>query len=251
MSKAKNKLSKRSTSIPNKALYSRVSYLYQAAVYLATITTPQHLKNKEESKNYDYTEADPESRIETNKLDLDDTNLKLKTILLSKNTSKIAEVEVGVSNHVKQENILFEVRRNHGDEDKKENFFSQDPHDTSKAHNLHSSLRLATTTLNSSRKLVSELRSVSLKTQIRLSPQIKHSICKSCSTILIDGLTCSNLIENKSKGSKKPWADILIKRCHVCDSVKRFPISTQKQERREARKRKKIFNEETQNGSRI
>src|SRR5450432_1459596 len=59
-----------------------------------------------------------------------------------------------------------------------------------------------------SRKLLSDLRSVSLKTQIRLSPAIKHTICKRCDIMLIEGSTCTNMVENRSKGGKKPWADV-------------------------------------------
>ena len=54
-----------------------------------------------------------------------------------------------------------------------------------------------------SRKLLSDLRAVSLKTQIRLSPAMKHTICKRCNSMLIDGYTCTLEIENRSKGGKE------------------------------------------------
>ncbi|EPE25530.1 RNAse P Rpr2/Rpp21/SNM1 subunit-containing protein [Glarea lozoyensis ATCC 20868] len=60
--------------------------------------------------------------------------------------------------------------------------------------------------------LVGDLKAVSLKAQIRMSPAMKQSMCKSCNSILIDGSTCSSEVENKSKGGKKPWADVLVRR---------------------------------------
>ncbi|RKF61368.1 putative rnase p rpr2 rpp21 subunit domain-containing protein [Erysiphe neolycopersici] len=242
MTKAKNKSSKRSTTIPNKILYSRVSYLYQAAVYLATIDTPHHLKNEKDMKdrnNHSKGDTGIENKATNSNLD---TNVNLNTAPISMIASNNA-VKVVASNHVKQRDILTEALLNDEMEEKDEKIISKDQDDINITHNLHPSLRLTTTTMNNSRRLVSEIRAVSLKTQIRLSPHIKHSICKSCSTILIDGSTCSNLVENKSKGGKKPWADVLIKKCYTCGSVKRFPISARRQERREVRKQKKLFNE--------
>jgi ribonuclease P protein subunit RPR2 len=86
--------------------------------------------------------------------------------------------------------------------------------------------------LSLSRKLLSDLRSVSLKTQIRLSASIKHSICKRCDTLLIDGSTCSNEIENRSRKGRKPWADVLVRTCKSCGSQRRFPVAVGRQKRR-------------------
>ncbi|POS84724.1 hypothetical protein EPUL_004530 [Erysiphe pulchra] len=262
MTKAKNKTSKRPTSIPNKIIYSRVSYLYQAAVYLATVSTPHYAKNneeeeeeeqKEKNRNNCYSKVDAglENKTTTTERDRD---VNLDAAPASVIASNFAVVDVVASNHGKQVDTLAEPLRNEGRrlDDKKEEKIISKHQDllTNGTHNLNSSFRLTTTTLNSSRRLASELRAVSLKTQIRLSPHVKHSICKTCSTILIDGSTCSNLIENNSKGGKKPWADILVKRCYTCDSVKRFPISAQRQERREVRKRKELLYGETSHGNR-
>lgn len=92
-----------------------------------------------------------------------------------------------------------------------------------------------------SRKLLSDLRSVSLKAQIRLSPTMKHTICRRCSTMLIDGSTCTSEIENKSKGGKKPWADILVRRCNSCGCEKRHPVAVERQLRRPYRQPKAIM----------
>ncbi|KAI1362619.1 RNAse P Rpr2/Rpp21/SNM1 subunit domain-containing protein [Xylaria arbuscula] len=86
--------------------------------------------------------------------------------------------------------------------------------------------------LNFTRHLLTELRATSLKSQIRLSPAIKHTICKYCDTILITGETSTVVVENKSKHGKKPWADVLVMKCNTCSRVKRFPIHGQRQKRR-------------------
>lgn len=83
--------------------------------------------------------------------------------------------------------------------------------------------------------LISHLRSVSLKGQIRLSPAMKHSICKRCDALLVPGSTSSARVENKSRGGKKAWADVLIVTCRSCNAVKRFPVAAKRQRRRPQR----------------
>ena len=75
-----------------------------------------------------------------------------------------------------------------------------------------------------SRYVLSQLRGVSLKGQIRLSPALKHSICKRCDMLLISGSTCSQAIINESSGGKKPWADVLVMNCLWCGTEKKFPV---------------------------
>lgn len=86
-----------------------------------------------------------------------------------------------------------------------------------------------------SRRLATDLRSVSLKTRIRLSPAVKRTICKYCDSVLIDGSTCTAFIENRSKGGRKPWADILVRRCHACKRERRFPIEAKRTKRKTER----------------
>ncbi|KAK3938397.1 ribonuclease P protein component 4 [Diplogelasinospora grovesii] len=86
-----------------------------------------------------------------------------------------------------------------------------------------------------SRRLATDLRNVSLKSRIRLTPAVKQTVCKYCDSILIDGESCNSLVENKSKGGKKPWADVLVRKCHMCGRERRYPVSTKRQKRRSER----------------
>jgi ribonuclease P protein subunit RPR2 len=90
------------------------------------------------------------------------------------------------------------------------------------------------------RRLISDLRHVSQKGTIRMSPEMKCSTCKYCDTVLIDGSTCSTKIENKSKCGKKPWADILVRKCNTCGFAKRFPVAAERQQRRPHRTPKTV-----------
>jgi ribonuclease P protein subunit RPR2 len=158
---AKAKASKGAGGVTNKALHSRVSFLYQAAAYLAT--------------------REPQRQNSSN----------------AERTGRHQDV-VSVPQTASQDNI-----------------------------------RLPSQAL--SRRCISNLRTVSLKTQIRLSPSMKHSICKRCDIMLIDGSTCVSEIENESKGGRKPWADVLVRRCKSCGYERRFPCEAKRQARRSHR----------------
>ncbi|KAK7536455.1 RNAse P Rpr2/Rpp21/SNM1 subunit domain-containing protein [Phyllosticta citribraziliensis] len=86
-----------------------------------------------------------------------------------------------------------------------------------------------------SHHLISHLQSVSRKTQIRLSQDVKRSICKRCSTVLIPGKTSTSRIENLSRGGRKPWADVLVIKCEVCETQKRFPVGAKRQPKKKDR----------------
>lgn len=86
-----------------------------------------------------------------------------------------------------------------------------------------------------SRQLISHLRGVSLKAQMRLAPSIKHAICKRCDTLLKDGSTLRTYVENKSHDRKKPWADVLVHECTQCGTIRRFPVGAKRQPRRQKR----------------
>lgn len=70
--------------------------------------------------------------------------------------------------------------------------------------------------------LLSSMRSVSQKAQIRLSRSIKRSVCRRCNALLIMNSTAE--IENASRGGRKPWADMLVVTCCQCGAVKRYPV---------------------------
>lgn len=83
--------------------------------------------------------------------------------------------------------------------------------------------------------LSSHMRSVAKRSQIRLSTNIKRSMCKTCSTPLLDGKTCSTRIENTSQGGKKAWADNEVIECLNCGAKKRFPIGATRQKKKKLR----------------
>lgn len=82
------------------------------------------------------------------------------------------------------------------------------------------------------RRLVTDMRSVSLKTRIRLSPAVKQTMCKYCDALLMEGQTCTTVVENRSKGGKKPWADMLVRKCHTCGLAKRHPLNSARQKKK-------------------
>ncbi|KAJ5110102.1 hypothetical protein N7532_002747 [Penicillium argentinense] len=81
---------------------------------------------------------------------------------------------------------------------------------------------------NLSRVYLSQMRGVSLKTLTRLPIPVKRSYCKRCDTPLTSGSTCVQEIQNSSRERKKPWADVLVVRCLVCGTEKRFPQTERK-----------------------
>ncbi|TVY45020.1 Ribonuclease P protein subunit [Lachnellula subtilissima] len=167
---AKAKAAKGTANVPNKILHSRVSYLYQAASYLAA--------------QQPHSESGPTQ--------------------YEKNTNKTP------SNH--PESI-----------------------ETNGAQHSSSTTTSEAAYRPAARRMISDLRSVTLKGQMRISPTMKHSICKKCDTLLIDASTCTNEVENKSKEGKKPWADVLVLRCYTCGLEKRFPVAAKRQKRRPKR----------------
>ncbi|TKA27519.1 hypothetical protein B0A50_04349 [Salinomyces thailandicus] len=83
--------------------------------------------------------------------------------------------------------------------------------------------------------LATHLRQVAQKSQIRLQTDIKRSMCKRCSTVLVEGKTSRQRIENLSKGRQKAHADVLVILCGVCGAEKRFPTNARRQMRKSER----------------
>ena len=86
-----------------------------------------------------------------------------------------------------------------------------------------------------SRQLLGHVRAVSLRSQIKLTPAVKHTICKRCNVLLTSGSTSTSYIENQSSGGRKPWADVLVTTCTACGASKRYPVGAKRQVRRESR----------------
>lgn len=84
-------------------------------------------------------------------------------------------------------------------------------------------------------QLGSDLHTVSRKAQLRLSIDLKRSMCKSCNAILVLGQTAVQTVENQSKGGRKPWADVLVISCKRCGSKRRMPVGMEKQSKKRDR----------------
>ncbi|KAK9458049.1 RNAse P Rpr2/Rpp21/SNM1 subunit domain-containing protein [Dipodascopsis uninucleata] len=74
------------------------------------------------------------------------------------------------------------------------------------------------------RLYASQSKAVARKNVIRLSPDIKRTICKQCNTIMLPGSLCQIDIINESRNKTKKHADVLIYTCRECHSQKRYPI---------------------------
>ncbi|KAL1863620.1 hypothetical protein Plec18167_000716 [Paecilomyces lecythidis] len=86
------------------------------------------------------------------------------------------------------------------------------------------------------RQFISQMRGVSLKSQMRLPVDVKRSFCKRCDIILVPGFNCVEKIENTSCGGKKPWADVRVVRCTACGTEKRFPQTDRRSKKLSERK---------------
>ena len=77
--------------------------------------------------------------------------------------------------------------------------------------------------------LISQVRSIAAKAQIRLEKETKHQLCKGCDAVLIPNVTSTTMLENNSKAGTKPWATTKIVCCNLCGVSKRFPIGAKRQ----------------------
>lgn len=102
---------------------------------------------------------------------------------------------------------------------------AQSPADTSSTFKDEASMRL----------MLSHIRGIAKKGQVRVSPSIKHSICKRCDALLLHQPNSNCRIDNQSREGRKAWADVLVVTCHSCGTAKRFPIGATRQPRRKDR----------------
>ncbi|KAA8643419.1 ribonuclease P Rpr2/Rpp21/SNM1 subunit [Aspergillus tanneri] len=96
-----------------------------------------------------------------------------------------------------------------------------------------------------SRGLISQMRGVSLKSQLRLPVEVKRSFCKRCDSLLIRNVNCMQEVRNASRGGKKPWADVLIVRCNTCGTEKRFHQTEKRSKKLSERRNMQKQKEET------
>ncbi|KKK20414.1 hypothetical protein P175DRAFT_0534666 [Aspergillus ochraceoroseus IBT 24754] len=99
-----------------------------------------------------------------------------------------------------------------------------------------------------SRVCISQMRGVSLKSQLRLPIEQKRSFCKRCDTLLITGANCTQEIRNASRGAKKPWADVRIVRCNTCGTEKRFPQTERRSKKLSQRKKEQKEQKSSEQG---
>ena len=169
------KLAKDGKKVANKHLHARISFLYQAGVYISGLKHPRNLGN-ESSKTRE-----------------------------TRNSKMIEDIPLSESTQANS-NAL------------------KDPKHPSPGLGPY---------------LASHLQAVSRKSQIRLSHDLKRSICKRCTTILTEGSSSQSKLENASRGGKKPWADVLVVQCLSCGAGKRYPVGASKQVRKNKRKPQK------------
>jgi len=180
---AKEKTSK---AVQNRHIYSRASYLYQAAAYLAA----------QDHGGTESASSDPQSGLIVEGRGSIDNTTPLAT--KSSETAK-SEIKGLPATPTTQ--------------------FAAQPYGTQ-------------------RHLLTHLRGISRKSQLRLSQDIKRSVCKRCDVLLIPGKSSSASVENASRGGKKEWADVYVVRCLGCGGTKRFPIGMQRQKRKGERNSK-------------
>lgn len=172
--------------IPQKHLHSRISYLYQAAVYLTAAETQRERERALPS---------PTSKTPAN----------LPTTSLA-----------------------FPPARLHGQQPATEPTGNAPP----SPHTAHSSSPPASPhplqPNTDAIVLLTSMRAVSHKSQIRLSRSIKRSVCRRCDALLSMHGTAQ--IENASRGGRKPWADVLVVKCGRCGGRKRYPVGEMRRE---------------------
>ncbi|KAI9837908.1 MAG: hypothetical protein M1837_002673 [Sclerophora amabilis] len=199
MGKAK---SSKSTSVPNRTLHSRISYLYQAASYLSQ----QHQGQPSPKQIAKSTPSSLPSKPDDSTGRKDLSNISNTKCQL---TSTLGPTSTGEG--------------------------STSAKETKEADLVSRSS--ASSNLPLTRHLLFHLREVSLKAQVRLSPSIKHSVCKRCHALLVPGTSSTLRMENQSRNGRKPWADVLVLSCSACGAEKRFPAGSQRPAKRGLRSR--------------
>ncbi|KAJ5073193.1 ribonuclease p protein subunit p21 [Anaeramoeba ignava] len=82
---------------------------------------------------------------------------------------------------------------------------------------LKKSLKKDENNFNLSRFYISEMKQISRKKVIRISPEVKMLFCKNCNSLLIPGKTSTQRIQHLRQTH-------VIIRCNLCGFVKRFIV---------------------------
>ena len=93
------------------------------------------------------------------------------------------------------------------------------------------------TGLSLARRFLSHMWDISLKSQMRLPSDVKRCMCRRCRAPLIVPSTAVVRLENRSRGGRKAWADVLVTRCVACGAEKRIPTGAKRQARKKDRVR--------------
>jgi ribonuclease P protein subunit RPR2 len=188
-----------------KHLQSRIAYLYQAALYLETAASSREIAEPGNDKDTDVEQVSSDVGL----------------------AAAAAAAQIGSQRDNHYNEAVAAV--------------TEPSLSSSSSSSSSSSPPFSTQT----RHLLSSMRSVSQKAQIRLSRPIKLSVCRRCNGLLFRLPSLSSLpsslspsglsnvngtgtgtaeIENLSRGGRKPWADVLVVKCRSCGFVKRYPI---------------------------
>ena len=183
---------KKDGQVPNKHLYSRLSYLWQAANYMSQMANASDNKTKSNQ-----------------------SGVQLLNAMKDEKSLERAATKESACRH---ESAAID---------------SSLPDEASHCTDYRPDIDLG-----QSRRLVSHIRAISCKSVLRLSPGMKHSFCSYCESPLIPGSTSSSAIENKSRGGRKPWADVLVITCKLCGTSRRSPLGAKRQPKRKDRLRR-------------
>lgn len=175
--------------VPNKHLYSRLSYLWQAANYMSQITNASQNETKSIQSQVQHSAAMKDQDVQ-----------EIMALKGSICPQKAASTDSSLSKEAS-----------------------------------HSTDCRPEIDLGQSRRLVSHIRAISCKSVLRLSPGMKHFFCSHCESPLIPGSTSSSMVENKSRGGRKPWADVLVITCKLCGTSRRIPLGAKRQPKRKER----------------
>lgn len=187
----RSKADGRGKPVPNKHILTRISFLFQAAQYLANLqsTTLSELET-------------PTSRIKSQ-----ETEMQSERTLLPR---RIQNSE-------------------HSSENKNdEHIDDPESRDLTSQHTRNNS--------GLPRELASQILTISRRSVAKGSREIKRSICKRCTSVLMPGQTAEHRMENQSRGGRKPWADILVVTCLACGMEKRYPVGAPRQAKKKHRK---------------